>query len=528
MQAIALAELDALHESRTEWALLDVREAGEADRGHLFGATFLPRRQIELRLGDLVPDRMTTLVLYDEGGPRAALAAATLERLGYRNVRVLSGGTAAWLAAGRSLTTGSNVPSKLFGELVHEHDHVPQLSAGTLKAWQDAGRAHLVCDIRTPDEYAVARIPGAYGAFGVDLARLGADLRARAVPIVVHCAGRTRSIIACQSLRALGVPDVYALENGTMGWQLAGFALEKGPGRAVLEPSPASAAEGELGTRTLAAGVGVQSIDASGVEAWRAERAGGTANVYLLDVRQLAEYTNGHIAGSIAVPGGLAIQRTDEFAPVRNARIVLIDDREARAHLTAYWLHRAGRDRVYVFKDGIEAWRASGRELVQGRGRSEPLGWHAAQTGTQSITCGALAAAQHAPLVIDVDTSRYFKAARVPGARWVPYGWLETRIATHASALDASIVLTCHDGVLSTFAAANLARLGYTSVCTLQGGVAAWTKQGLPTERGWPAGAPDPHDIVLPPYDSSLESMARYLEWEQRLTEERRAKAAGR
>lgn len=528
MQPIALDELDALQVGASEWAFFDVREAGEADRGHLFGATFLPRRQIELRIGDLVADRSTTIVLYDEGGPRAALAGATLERLGYRDVRVLSGGTAAWLAAKRELTTGSNVPSKLFGEQVQEHEHVPQLPVKTLKDWQDQGHAHLVCDIRTPDEHAVARIPGAYGAFGVDLGRLGADLRARGVPIVVHCAGRTRSIIACQTLRALSVPDVYALENGTMGWQLAGFSLEKGPGRAVLEPSVTSATEAEQRVRALAESVGVQRIDASALEAWRTARAQGTANIYLFDVRQLAEYTSGHIAESIALPGGLAIQRTDEFAPVRRARTILIDDREARAYLTAYWLRRAGRDRVYVLDGGISAWRALGRELRQGRGRAHPLGWPEAQARTQSITPSALAAAQPAPLVIDVDTSRHFKAAHIPGARWLPYGWLETRIAQHAPGMDTPMVLTCHDGVLSTFAAANLARMGYSAVRTLQGGIAAWNKQALPTEKGWPAGLPDGDDLVLPPYDSSLESMARYLEWEQRLTEQRRAAAARR
>ena len=71
MKQITLRELDVLMAGSAEWALFDVREAGEADAGHLFGASFLPRRQIELRIGDLVPNRVTTIVLYDEGGPRA-------------------------------------------------------------------------------------------------------------------------------------------------------------------------------------------------------------------------------------------------------------------------------------------------------------------------------------------------------------------------------------------------------------------------------------------------------------------------
>ena len=56
----------------------------------------------------------------------------------------------------------------------------------------------------------------------------GAELGLRAwelaepdTTVVVHCAGRTRSILGAGTLRRLGLPNVYALKNGTMGWQLA-------------------------------------------------------------------------------------------------------------------------------------------------------------------------------------------------------------------------------------------------------------------------------------------------------------------
>src|SRR5690606_20244978 len=133
------------------------------------------------------------------------------------------GGHRAWVEAGRFSASGTNVPGKLFGEHVYEAREVPRLPVASLKEWQRTGISHLVCDIRTPEEYTVSRIPSARGAFGVDLALVAEDLKKQNVPVVVHCAGRTRSIIACQTLREFGVPEVYSLENGTMGWQLAGF-----------------------------------------------------------------------------------------------------------------------------------------------------------------------------------------------------------------------------------------------------------------------------------------------------------------
>src|SRR5512141_119191 len=115
MSTIEAAALQRLMESDTEWALFDVREAGEADRGHIPGATFLPRRMLELRLPELAPDKRTTIVVYDEGGERAGLAERALTEAGYGDVRVLTNGVAGWARAGLSLTSGSNVASKLFG-----------------------------------------------------------------------------------------------------------------------------------------------------------------------------------------------------------------------------------------------------------------------------------------------------------------------------------------------------------------------------------------------------------------------------
>src|SRR5215218_9554885 len=112
--------------------LFDVREAGEIHGGHIPGATALPRRMIELRIGELVMATNTPIVVYDEGGPRAELAAQTLERLGYRDVAILEGGTPAWTAEGSKLVEGRNVPSKLFAEQMFVEKAVPQITAETL------------------------------------------------------------------------------------------------------------------------------------------------------------------------------------------------------------------------------------------------------------------------------------------------------------------------------------------------------------------------------------------------------------
>ena len=521
--SIDLPGLRALREGEAEFALFDVREAGEAHRGHLFGATFLPRRQLEMRIAELVPRIDTPVVVYDggNGDRRAQRAAQTLHRLGYANARALEGGTAAWVAAGHTLSEGSNVPSKLFGEEVYESEHVPRLPVQDLRRWQEEGRPHLVCDIRSPQEYARSRIPGARGAFGTDLALLAGDLRAAGMPVVVHCSGRTRSIIACQGLRELGVPQAYALEDGTMGWQLAGFELERDAGAGVLPPSAASAAAGEAAARRLGEQAGATAMPRGRFDALMQARSAGRANLYPIDVRQLDEYAAGHVPGSVAVPGGPAIQRTDEFMPVRTAPIVLIDRLEARAWLAAYWLRRMGLPHVHVLEGGVSAWGQAGRALATGRERSVPAGFGEARGLAQTILPDALRALGPAALVACVDTSREFSRARLPGSAWIRYGDLEERVGAMPAADHRRLVLACRDGVLSTLGAANLVRMQVAGVRVLAGGLRAWENAGYPVETGSGPGAQPAGDLVTQPYDSGREGMQRYLDWEKQLTGQR-------
>ena len=72
------AGLAALMRSDTPHAVLDLRERGAYERAHIFRSTSLPRRLIELRVPTLVTARATPLVLVDDDGRLAALAAPTL------------------------------------------------------------------------------------------------------------------------------------------------------------------------------------------------------------------------------------------------------------------------------------------------------------------------------------------------------------------------------------------------------------------------------------------------------------------
>ena len=109
--AVSPDQLTTLLQQRDAHALLDVRERAAFERGHIFRATPLPRRLLEMRLPMLVTAPGTLIVLYDDDGRIATLAAATLGEMGYAEVFVLTGGFDAWRAAGRPVVQGLNVPS---------------------------------------------------------------------------------------------------------------------------------------------------------------------------------------------------------------------------------------------------------------------------------------------------------------------------------------------------------------------------------------------------------------------------------
>ncbi|HET9531768.1 MAG TPA: rhodanese-like domain-containing protein [Blastocatellia bacterium] len=76
--------------------LVDVREDNEWQKGHAAGAIHLGKGIIERDIEKTIPDHDAEIILYCGGGYRSALAADTLQRMGYRNVVSMDGGWKRW------------------------------------------------------------------------------------------------------------------------------------------------------------------------------------------------------------------------------------------------------------------------------------------------------------------------------------------------------------------------------------------------------------------------------------------------
>ena len=499
--------LHARLEGDQETALIDVREQAPFAASHPILAANIPLAQLELLAGERIPRLSTPIIVEDGGEGIAEQAAAKLEAFGYTDVSVLDGGTPAWQAAGLELFSGMYVPSKAFGEFVEHAYGTPSVSAEELKAIMDSGRKLVVLDSRPMDEFRVMNIPSGIDVPGAELVyRVGEVAPEPDTLVVVNCAGRTRSIIGAQSLINAGVENkVVALQNGTMGWHLSGFELERGNHKYAAEALSAGTVEkAKARAAAVAARFEVPEVDQATLDSWMADESRTT---FLLDVRHPHEFEAGRMPGAISAPGGQLVQATDRYAGVRGARLVLVDDGNlVRARMTAHWLVQMHWD-AYVLAGGLpETGLESGKRPLNALGMPDVEMLDAASAKAK-LGAGWVA--------VDVATSRDYRLGHIPGAWWST----RARLAAAAKQLpDATgYVATSEDGVVARYAAAELAALTGKPTAALDGGTAAWQAAGLALEAGETHHADEPDDVWLKPYERKgvvEDFMREYLTWE--------------
>ncbi|MCC6982910.1 MAG: thiosulfate sulfurtransferase, partial [Bauldia sp.] len=333
---VTVAEVKAALDSGEEFAFFDLRDEVPYAAGHILYAAHLPLSRIELQVRTLVPLLGTKVVLTDAGDGEAEQAARILLSAGYTDVRLLIGGNKAWADAGYTLFTGRNVPSIGFFEVVEHELGTPNISAINLKKRLDRGDDIRILDTRPREEFEAFHIPGAINAPGAEiLHRLGTlDLKPDTL-LVANCAGRTRSILGAQSLINAGVPNpVASLTGGTMEWLIAGYDLERGPGRTAPLPTGEALARARKLAEALGAKAGVRTIDAAALSRFEGDH---TRSLFRFDVRTPEEYVAGHRPGFRSAPGGQLSSGLERFVGVKGARIVLHDPAGVRDLLTASW-----------------------------------------------------------------------------------------------------------------------------------------------------------------------------------------------
>ncbi|MDR1110576.1 MAG: hypothetical protein LBP92_07770 [Deltaproteobacteria bacterium] len=516
------AQLDQLICASGQLAILDLRERRQFFREHFLRSASIPLGRLELSAPTLVPGRGTTVVLIDQGGETdglAVMAARRLRELGYADVRVLRGGLDALKAAGRVLFSGVGTLCKAFGEWVAETYRTPFIGPLEFQRRREEGEKFLLIDCRPYAEYHTMAIPGSQNSPGVDLLpaimeAVGTD---QDCAVVVNCAGRTRGIIAAQSLINAGLDrPVLALRNGTMGWQLAGLELAYGLRRRLSGPGPEALARARTAAGAVARKFGVRRLRPGHLLALMEERSsalGLSDSLFVFDVRSEEEYALGHLPGSANVPGGQLVQELDAHVGVFGAKIALVDDDSVRAVMTASWLVQLGWSDVVAvsFEPGALAWGGLAPERATG-GRAPDYVWPRSigPVAARELIAGGGAT------VLDFSPSRAYRAGHIPGALWLSRSEAFRRVPGLGP--DGPLVVTSGNGRLASLAARDLSGwLGGGGLLVLEGGNGAWQDAGLGlTDQGC-SFLSEPQDDWDRPYldpESPREQKEAYFQWE--------------
>ncbi len=203
---------------------------------------------------------------------------------------LLAEGLAGWRRSGGELFQDVNSASKAFGELVESVRHTVA-QRPEVQALIDSRQEVVIVDARRFDEYQTMSIPGSISVPGGELAlRVESLTPSPQTPVIVNCAGRTRSIwhpVADQRRRAKPGPCPaqwhYRLDAGRPDAGAPATAAIRSSARA----SGARAAE----VAHFAERAGVAVIDEATLQRWQQQ---SDRTTFLFDVRSPEEYAAGH------------------------------------------------------------------------------------------------------------------------------------------------------------------------------------------------------------------------------------------
>ena len=90
-EQISTEEAKKIMDSGEEHIILDTREQDEFDEGHIPGAILIPYTDIENKAEEILPDKDKLVLVYCRSGRRSKIAAESLAKLGYTNVKEFGG-----------------------------------------------------------------------------------------------------------------------------------------------------------------------------------------------------------------------------------------------------------------------------------------------------------------------------------------------------------------------------------------------------------------------------------------------------
>ena len=202
--------------------LLDSRPAGAAKKGFIAGAVSFPAGKAAKSLK--LSQKKAPIIVYDEaGGKDGVKAAQALVKAGYGNVKLLSGGFAAWQKAGFSVATG-----KLATKAVYVAKPKPgEIEVAEFQKYAASlPNSFMIIDVRTPEETANGMLKNAKNVPLTQLRERLAELPKDKM-LLLQCNTGNQAEMAYHTLKELGYSNVKFLNAKTTFAKDGSFTITK-------------------------------------------------------------------------------------------------------------------------------------------------------------------------------------------------------------------------------------------------------------------------------------------------------------
>ena len=225
MNEISIIEAVKILKSKNKnIAFIDIRKRQKYVQGFAFGSINCEVAKLNHHLLDLVPNTKTTILFIGvENETNKKKIFKVLNKFRFKNYFTIRGDYNEWIKNRLPFWKGEYTFSKAFGEWVEKSSNIKNIFPDELKKIHKKNNFFQI-DTRPKSEFEKFTLPFSHHCSGGELPIfLNNNLNTKKT-YIVHCAGRTRSIIAYQTLKDFNFKNKkFVLNGGTQNWVLSGY-----------------------------------------------------------------------------------------------------------------------------------------------------------------------------------------------------------------------------------------------------------------------------------------------------------------
>ena len=342
MQSLEIKQvLNLLKNNTKNISFLDIRERKEYVHGFAFGSVNCPFSKFKYLIKELVPDVNTTLILIGiKNTYQKDKIQKILKKLKYDRSFILKGDYKIWKKQKFPLWAGEYTFSKAFGEWIEITSNIKNLYAKELYKIHKKNHNYLQIDARPKKEFEKFSLPQSVQCSGGELPCFINNKENLRKNFIVHCAGRTRSIIAYQTLKDFNFKNKkYVLNGGTQNWVLNGFD-RKFKNQSKIKSTKINYKDDLKLAHSIAKKFKIPSTQTMNKQ----------TNSYNFQIN--SEIKNfKKIPGWKQVNATTLIQSTDKFISSTNTKILIFSNIPSSAVFTVIWLRRMGYQAIWQKKN---------------------------------------------------------------------------------------------------------------------------------------------------------------------------------